>query len=67
MQKHFHEIFKKTETDEEKSQGMVKIVNEDNQEYFDFDESATFQSMNLEQTLINQKKILMKKCYFPPN
>ena len=43
---------KKVETDEEKSQGMVKIVNEDNQEYFDFDESATFQSMNLSRPLL---------------
>jgi len=42
---------KKSET-EEKSEGMVKIENENEEEYFDFDESATFQSMNLSRPLL---------------
>jgi len=43
---------KKSETEDTKSEGMVKIQNENEEEYFDFDESATFQSMNLSRPLL---------------
>ena len=43
---------KSNENEEISEKGMVKIEKEENEEFFDYDESATFQSMNLSRPLL---------------